>query len=232
MSKVVQLRGQRPGGWAKERWVWIGAVMADGSLTMAARLVAVSLAQGFANHETAECRPGLAALMRAVSASRATVVRAMSDLHAKGWIERRGGNAPGKLATYAFRNPSHPREQCSSVTPEQCSSVVPTVLNPEKSPCTPYKDKPHMNQKAHPNPRAALRPQPMPPCMTTIVEPGSLAAERWNEWLAAEGFPPLERIGHKVEGGWRMPVTVAPTKGEAIPHGIARRWAGWLRSKA
>lgn len=61
MAKVVNLHGARPGGWAKDRWAWIGAVMADGELTPLARLVACSLAQGFANHETAECRPGLEA---------------------------------------------------------------------------------------------------------------------------------------------------------------------------
>lgn len=89
-----------------------------------------------------------------------------------------------------------------------------------------------MNHRAHPNPRAALRGLTMPQCMTTVILPGSVSAERWDEWLAAEGFKPLALIGHRVEGGWRMPVTVAPTKGEAIPYRIAQRWAEWLRSKA
>lgn len=90
-----------------------------------------------------------------------------------------------------------------------------------------------MNQKAHPHPRAAIRGEVMPQCLTTLVDPGSVTAERWDEWLGREGFPPLERIGHRDrDGGWRMPVTVAPAKGEAIPYGIALRWASWLRSKA
>lgn len=215
--------------------------MADGELTPLARLVACSLAQGFANHETAECRPGLAALMKAVAASRSTVLRALNDLTLRGWIERRGGEAPGRAATYAFRSPSDQRaervsnmtpERVPTVTPERVSSVDATGVIPEKSPCTPYKDKPHMNQKAQPHPRAALRPLPQPQCMTTIIEPGSLAAERWDAWLVAEGFKPLDRIGHREGAGWRMPVTVAPSKGEAIPYSIALRWAGWLRSKA
>ena len=232
MAKVVSLHGARPGGWAKERWAWIGAVMADGELTPLARLVACSLAQGFANHETAECRPGLAALMRAVAASRATVLRALNDLQLRGWIERRGGNAPGKLATYAFRNPGAGAEQVSSVRPEQVSSVSGTGLIPEKSPCTPYKDKPQLNHNARPHPRAAIRGLKQPSCMTVAVTPGSWAHERWDEWLTAEGFPPLEKIGHRRAGFFVMPITVAPGRDDAVPYGIARRWAEWLRSRA
>ncbi|MFO1202977.1 MAG: hypothetical protein U1E58_10125 [Tabrizicola sp.] len=239
MAKVVTLHGARPGGWAKERWEWIGAVAADGSLTPLARLVAVILAQGFANHETAECRPGLAALMVKVASSKRTVLRALEDLQAAGWLERRGGNAPGKLATYVFRRPGARQqvptvtpEQVPTVTPEQVPTVTPTGAIPDTSPCTPYKDKPHMNHKAHLHPRAAIRGLPMPQCLTTVIPENSLAAERWDAWLAAEGFPPLARIGKRLDGGWQMPVTVAPTNGEEIPYGIARRWAEWLRSKA
>lgn len=214
--------------------------MADGELSPLSRLVACSLAQGFANHETAECRPGLAALMKAVAASRATVLRALNDLQIRGWVERRGGNAPGKSATYAFREPGARREQVSDLRPVQVSDLRPeqvsdlsgTGLNFETPPCTPYKDKPHMNHRAHTHPRAAIRGLPMPQCLTTIIPPDSVSAGRWDEWLEGEGLQPLAKIGHRVDGGWLMPVTVAPTKGEEIPHGIALRWANWLRSKA
>lgn len=236
MAKVVTLHGARPGGWAKDRWAWIEAVIADGQLTPLARLVAVVLAQGFANHETAECRPGLAALVQKVASSRASVMRALADLQAAGWLERRGGEAPGRAAGYAFRRPepvSKMRpEPVSPVRPEPVSPVSATGLIPEISPCTPYKDKPQLNHSARPHPRALIRGLPKPQCTTTAVAPGSWAAERWDAWLQAEGFPPLERIGRKINGGWEMPITVAPTKGEQVPYGIARRWADWLRSRA
>lgn len=210
--------------------------MGAADLTPMARLVAVAMAQGFANHETAECRPGLAALVRKVASSRATVLRALADLQAAGWLERRGGEAPGKAAAYAFKTPqrvsSVTPERVSSVTPERVSSVSATGLIPEKSPCTPYKDKPQLNHTAPLHPRAAIRGLPQPQCMTAIVAPDTWAAEKWDEWLAAEGFPPLSKIGHRVQGGWRMPITVAPQKSEKVPYGIARRWAEWLRSKA
>ncbi|MCU0826127.1 MAG: hypothetical protein MUE52_01670 [Tabrizicola sp.] len=77
-----------------------------------------------------------------------------------------------------------------------------------------------------------IRGLPKPQCTTTVVVPGSWAAERWDAWLQAEGFPPLERIGRKIEGGFEMPITVAPAKAEQVPYGIARRWADWLRSRA
>ena len=231
MAKVVTLHGARPGGWAKDRWAWIEAVVADGQLTPLARLVAVVLAQGFANHETAECRPGLAALVQKVASSKRTVLRALEDLQAEGWLERRGGNAPGKLATYVFRRPGA-RERVPTVTPEQVPTVTPTGAIPDISPCTPYKDKPQLNHTARPHPRALIRGLPKPQCTTTAIDPGSWAAERWDAWLQAEGFPPLERIGRRIEGGFEMPITVAPDASERVPYGIARRWAEWLKSKA
>ena len=93
VAKVIQLRGQKPGGWASDRWVWTRAVAADGRLLPMSRLVASVLAIGFANHETAECTPGIAALMKSVAASRSTVQRALADLQAVGWIECLGGSA-------------------------------------------------------------------------------------------------------------------------------------------
>jgi hypothetical protein len=214
--------------------------MAAPDLNATAKLIAVALAQGFANNETAECRPGLAALMKAIAAPKRTVMQALSDLKQAGWIVAAGGNAPGRAAAYAFRWPGRGHEQVPNPAPEQVPNPAPEQVQKSAStgaencnpPCTPYKDKPHMNHRAHPHPRAAIRGLPMPQCLTTIIEPDSLAAERWDAWLQAEGFPPLDRIAHRSEGGWRMPVTVAPTKGEEIPYRIALRWAEWLRSKA
>lgn len=236
MAKVVNLHGARPGGWAKDRWAWIGAVMADGELTPLARLVACSLAQGFANHETAECRPGLAALMAAVAAPKRTVLRALNDLQLRGWIERRGGNAPGKLATYAFMRPVQVSkmapERVPPVTPEQVPDLAQTGAIFGAPPCTPHKDKPQLNHNQAPHPRAAIRGLPKPQVATSAVAYGSDREAAWNRWLQERGYPPLERIGRRISGGWEMPVGWPPQAGEDIPEGIARRFADWLRSKA
>mgnify|MGYP003388564277 CR=1 FL=1 len=89
-----------------------------------------------------------------------------------------------------------------------------------------------MNHSARPHPVAVLRGLPKPQVATAVVKAGSDREAGWNAWLAANGFPPLERIGKRISGGWEMPVSGAPRAGDAIGEGIARRWADWLRSKA
>lgn len=212
-----------------------------------ARLLAGVLASGFANHETAECKPGLKALCEAVGAHRATVLRALSDLVTGGWVERLGGEGPGKAASYRFRFPSQTewvakprRERVADLQPDGsqdcdgngsqiCNERVADLKNP---PIPPYKDKPNMNQKPL-TPRQAIRGLPQPHCLTHVIAPGSTRAAQWDEWLIKEGYPPLERIGFKAEGGgYRMPVSVAPSKNDEIPYLIALGWAKWLRSRA
>lgn len=251
MAKVIRLSGQRPGGWAKDRWAWIGAVMAASDLNPTAKLVAVSLAQGFANHDTAECRPGLPALMRSIAASRRAVLRALADLRAAGWVDERGGNAPGRAAGYVFRWP----EQVPNMTPEQVPDMTPENaqqvpdMTPEQvpdlartgarfgtPPRPPYMEQPQMNHKTPPatvvHPRAALRPPKRPNIVTKIVAPGSAAHEAWDSWLVARGFAVLDQIGQAVEGGgWIMPTTTAPGEGDQIAYRIALGWAGWLRTR-
>lgn len=246
MAKVVPLRGQTPGGWSRERWVWLRMVTADSRLLPMPRLLATVLAQGYANHETAECSPGFAALSKALGASRATVYRALADLEAVGWIARIGGHGPGKAATIAFRFPS---EQVSPVRPEQVSPVRPEQVSPvnttglmEASPPTPpYKDKPNMNQNARGKtagltPRQLLRGKPRPTVLSQLVQCDGPAAEDWAVWFKHEGFPPLERIGRKVGDGfltgWDLPFTRPPRADEEIPTRIARQFAEWLKSRA
>lgn len=208
--------------------------MADGSLTHVARLVAVALAQGFANHETAECRPGLPALMRAIDAPKRTVMRALADLQAHGWIGRRGGNSPGQAAAYVFCTP----EQVPQMTPEQVPDLAATGAKSCTPPCTPYKDKPHMNHKLAP--RAATRifvaGGARPTQFSQIVQRGTDGEADWNRWLLANGFPELGQIGRvHVVGmieGWDMPWRFPPSDSDATASRIALDYAKWLRSKA
>lgn len=254
MAKVVQLRGQTPGGWSKERWAWIKAVAADGRLLPMARLVATVLAQGYANHETAECRPGLAALSKAVAAHKRTVLRALADLQEAGWIERAGGNAPGREATYRFRTPQQvtaaPPEQVTRMTPRQVTAQSPEQVTPvtrtgdteEIPPTPPYKDKPNMNQMARGNrwPRSAtkvtvaggVRPTPF----SRTVQIGTEPEADWNAWLVLHGFPELAVIGRRVQegmlDGWDMPWMRPPSATDQDYTSIALRFAEWLRAKA
>lgn len=255
MAKVVQLRGQVPGGWSKERWAWMEAVTADATLLPMPRLLASVLARGFANHETAECRPGFVALSKALGASRATIYRALADLEAAGWISRAGGHGPGKAATIGFRFPAQQvapvrpeqvsrmtPQQVAPVTPEQVSPVNRTGLTQSAPPRPPYMEQPNMNQNARGNrwPRSAtkvvvaggVRPTPF----SHLVQIGTDGETEWDGWLLARGFPPLSKIGRRMgEGlivGWDMPGRYPPGGGDETGTATALRFAQWLRAKA
>jgi hypothetical protein len=90
-----------------------------------------------------------------------------------------------------------------------------------------------MNHSEPLHPRAALRGLTMPRCPIVSVAVGSITAERWDDWLQAEGFPKLEEIGRgNLDRGYDMPVAAAPDRSDKTAYDIARRWAEWLRSKA
>jgi hypothetical protein len=168
MAEVVALHDRRsassrdPDGL---RWEWMQAVMQDAGLLPVARLVAVSLAQRFARRGTTSCHPGTKAIEAAVSASRATVFRALLDLQLRGWLEVRHGG-PNQPAVYHFvglrnrtvqervrkarpkrQEPTAP-EQVSRLRPEQVSPGDGTGLTGEIPPTPPYKEEPNLNQNA------------------------------------------------------------------------------------
>lgn len=257
MAKVIQLRGQVPGGWSRERWAWLKAVSADARLSAIARLVGNILAVGYANHETATCNPGRQALMEAVGASRATVTRALAELREAGWIEPLGGEGPGKVASYRFR----PAERGSDVSLERGSDMRPestergsavslergsvmnaTGLIPEIPPIPPYKDEPNMNHNARVKsqrltPRQLLRGKARPTTLSVLVPEGSSGALAWDTWLMAQGFQPLARIGRRAGGGglygFDLPYSTAPRPDDSEVHiRVALRFAEWLQDRA
>jgi hypothetical protein len=216
-----------------------------------ARLCANVLAQGFSNHETGECNPGLAALMRALGAPKRTVLRAIADLEAQGWIARRGGSGPNRAASYIFRHPERvpdvapervPRmapQQVPDLTPEQVPDLTRTGATLSAPPIPPYKEQPNMNQIRHPKtPRQLLRGLARPsPHLSRIIPLGSDAAIEWDDWLAANGLPLLERIGRKAGAGmlegWDMPFSRPPRAGvDEIEERIALKFVEWLKSRA
>ncbi|MCB5411031.1 helix-turn-helix domain-containing protein [Pseudogemmobacter sp. CC-YST710] len=135
MAKVYSLRGARPGGWAKDRWEWSKRVRRDGDLSPMARLVAHSLAIGFAKSETAECRLGAATLAEDCATSVPTIERAMRDLERAGWIERKGGNAPGVRAAIRFCFPED-RHATATEHPSDFKGEQPSFL-PGEQPSDP-----------------------------------------------------------------------------------------------
>ncbi len=230
------MTGQRPAGWAKDRFAWRKAVIADTRLGATSKLLANELAFGFSNHETGECSPGIPALMGALSCCKRTVLRALAELVARRWLARRGGNAPGKRAVYVFRMQG---EQVTGMTPEQVTGLSRTGDSFVTPPKPPYMDEPNMNQRTMPQKYApkvrvpgGVRPVPFSQC----VEFGSDAETAWAEWLKAEGFPSLDKIGlaHGVTQvrGWDMPNKWPPGLGDEVGRKLARRFAEWLMARA
>lgn len=243
MAKVVTLHGARPGGWSKDRWRWLGAVRRDGDLSPMARLIACALGFGFANNDTGECRPGLATLAQDCATSPRTVDRCLGELQARGWIVRKGGNAPGIRAAIGFRFPGqHTPEMAREHTPEMATEHTPDLTGThaisDAPPTPPYKEEPNLNQK--PAPRAATRiivpggQRPTP--LSQVVQKGTEAEADWNRWLSEKGFPELEQIGRVVVvgmlEGWDMPWRYPPPPRDERAERVAWAYANWLRIKA
>ncbi|WP_444453680.1 helix-turn-helix domain-containing protein [Rhodobacter capsulatus] len=216
MAKVVHLNGQRPGGWAKGRWDWMRQVRRCADLSPMARLVAQSLAQGFSNAETGECRPGAQALAEDCATSVKTIERVLRELELAGWVERLGGNAPGIRAAIRFRFPNEPENPRRFAGSEHPSDLRVTPLSSEFPPRPPYKDQPNMNQKDGRHPVAQIRGLPMPKISTVLVPFGSEQEAEWNAWLQARGFARLGVIGHAMPGGWLMPLVRAPINSNIV----------------
>lgn len=250
MAKVIQFHGAAPSGWSRERWAWIKSITKDPRLSPLAKLLAHVMTEQFAARDVPECSPGLEKLCEAVAMKRTAVVDAIAELVNAGWLERGGGNAPGKRAVYRFKSgeqvqdggPEHVRtygsEQCRPGGSEQCrqndTSMPPSRHCEEIPPAPPYKELPNMNQK--PAPRFATKivvPGGYRPTHFHRVVPfGSAAAAEWDAWLIGQGFRPLDRIGKRVRTGqlegWDMPWMFPPSPDDAVATGIGQRFARWL----
>lgn len=95
-----------------------------------------------------------------------------------------------------------------------------------------------MNQNARPksggiSSRALLaKPARPAPHLSKVVPYGSGEEDAWEDWLAANGFPPLGRIGKRVDvgmhSGWDMPFSRPPRDPDSFDWGLAKRFAEWL----
>lgn len=218
-----------------------------------ARLVAQSLAAGFANSETGECRPGAATIAEDCATSVKTVERVMRELELGGWVERLGGNAPGIRAAIRFRFPGEPRsaprfqnkeqpsdlrgEHPSELAGEHPSDLSLTPLSSEFPPRPPYKDQPNMNYKTTPKTgRQNEAPKERPTVLAAAVPMGSDFEADWNAWLMRNGFEGLPQIGRvvKVRGErcWDMPSKLPPADHDLTANMIGRRFAEWLTARA
>ena len=219
--------------WSQNRWTWKRCVRRDPRLSTTAKLVAVSLCDDFAHHETAYCNPGVETIAEALCLCDRSILRAIAQLRDAGWIsvmERRGR---GRRSEYSFNkgDGTVAFSDVKKVTSlSNCSDEKVTVLTGkgDKS-VTPYKDEPTNNQKAR---EGGDRPSPQ---CRVCVHPHSDQELEWDGWLSHHGFPRLSALGIRSSdergAGWDAPFRFPPGDPESIEGRIALKWADWASSR-
>jgi len=230
--------------WARNRWTWKRAARRDPRLSDCAKVLAAALCDDFAHHETAYCAPRIATLAEALAKSDRSVQRALSELRQAGWIAIRSGGGRGVSSeitfekgdgTVAFSDQervTHMAQAASQtvtdVSPKEAKRVTLVAEKGDSSvvpPCTPYKDKPNLNQRAR-----ATTERPAPQCRACI-HPGTHNHTAWNAWYAGRGYPSLEKLGipssDKDGTGWDAPFPLPPRPDDLIGTRIAEKHAEW-----
>lgn len=183
MSSVASItHARRVVSWGNTRWDWKRAVRQDERLSDAAKVLAATLCDDFANHGTGFCNPSVAALARGLGKSERSIQRAISALKAAGWIDTivrgrgdrgsAGKNDQGSEFIFLMaardcspepeKAPDPATEKVADMAPlrnaERAQRVTPAAVKGDTrvvSPCTPYKDKPILNQRARAGDRSA-----------------------------------------------------------------------------
>ena len=89
---------------AGDKFSYLHAAIADPDLSVAAKVVLVSLVLKFRNSKTSRCNPGMATIGKAVGRHRRNVARAVAELDARGWLKIATTRGGSKLNTnkYSF----------------------------------------------------------------------------------------------------------------------------------
>jgi hypothetical protein len=172
------------------------------------------------------------------------VQRALSELRQAGWIAIRSRGGRGVFSditfekgdgTVAFSDEervTHMAQAASqmvtNVSPKEAERVTPVAEKGDSSvapPCTPYKDKPNLNQRAR---ATAERPAPH---WRACIHPGSDNEAAWDEWLVQHRFATLRDLGQPSSDekgrGWDAPFRLPPRPDDSVEVRIAEKWANW-----
>lgn len=202
--------------WGRLRWTWKRAACRDPELSDGAKLLAVTLCDTFAHHETGFCNPRVETIAEALGKSDRAIQRALAELREARWIDVRHGRGRGKTSQIVFLNGGDPE---TFATPEKVTPMAsrPTERTPEKvteaSPLsekkvtamarkgdgsvTPYTE-PKNNQKGRAScERVRERPAPH---LHFAVLPGSQEAGEWDAWLAQHQRRSLSDLRCLIEG--------------------------------
>lgn len=237
------------GNWNRQRWAWKRAVKRDARLSKTAKLVAITLCDDFAHHETARCNPFVATLGEATGDPERTVRRALAEIEAAGWIARHKGRGRGRPSEITFTAD----RTAGAIIPdnvEELAAYRPTdTENPHSERVPPVagqdtrrrnSDRPDAARKPVTSGRSHIEPKrtkdagareagPRRPVPWSRVVPfGSDGEREWQAWLVEKGLPPLAEIGRAMPEGWDMSRAWPPSAGDEAGTADALRFVSWL----
>ncbi|QDY70011.1 helix-turn-helix domain-containing protein [Qingshengfaniella alkalisoli] len=217
--------------WNKHRWNWKRAVKRDPRLSDAAKLLAVSLVDDFANHQTARCTMRIETLAECHGKSKRSIQRALSELRNLSWIEVNHRRGPGAKSKIVFLDGD---------------GIVP-VSSPEKvAELAAYRENKTTDVSFYGNEKATDMTQIDDNRVTPYIEPNKNQNGYAHEGAPArEDGPPVSQDAsdpstrHSVNDAPAPSATPAPTARPAphlraiVPHGSEheRQWNDWLRAK-
>ena len=224
--------------WSSNRWGWKRAIRRDAYLSDAAKLLAATLCDDFAHHETAVCNPSVETLAEALAKSERSIQRALAELKDGHWIAVAAVQGRGRKNEIRFLNGDGtvaltPSQKVTALSPKEPEKVTTVTLKGDKR-VTPYnKDKPNKNQRACASREAE---DPRQPHQRKVVHFGSHNLTAWNAWLAERGFKfAVEQLAPKASDrdgvGYDMPGRMPPAKYDKIGEVIADRYFGFLLGK-
>jgi len=217
--------------WSDTRWAWKRGVRQDASLSDAAKVLAAALCDDWANHESGFCNPSVATLAKSLGKAERSIQRAIAALKAAGWLDTvvrgrgdRGGNGKGDQGSefvFLMAQPQAP-ETVSEAAGNDAEKVTPLAPFRDKGdtqrvtlvtvkgdnrvvpPCTPYKDKPTLNQGARAGEggsRPTIHRASGQRSSGTSVQAGEADVTRfWAEKIRAGGYVPQSAIpSHMVQ---------------------------------
>jgi hypothetical protein len=94
----MKLRNRSP-----VHYMVLWAIMEDEHLSAPAKCVATALLLKFRDHETTQCNPSFTTLARCVGRKRRSVIDALNELKAAGWIDWDGTKGGSRTNTNNFR---------------------------------------------------------------------------------------------------------------------------------
>jgi DNA-binding transcriptional MocR family regulator len=131
------------------------AIMADDRLSAPAKCVAVVLLLKYRNHKTGQCNPSYGSLAKQVGRERRSVIDALSQLRALGWIDWTGtkGGSPSNTNNFQFFLRPQPVQTSAPVqemTPVQTLAQTDADFrSPPVQESAPEPSKNHLEPRAH-----------------------------------------------------------------------------------